>query len=237
MLQISVYMSALKYRRGGHEGKWCNALCSPVQPSMKLFFKVFSTYIFSYTRKYIGLLVDRSWKKNFVVSSCLSSVTFTVAVGLAGSILSQNQQHIAAGLYNALWFKPPASIRPPDVGIQPWAVSLDSSSCPLFTTSPCIWEEDAESSAYSKELKNQTTYTLVNFHSLKTLTECAVFFFYCRAALRSSDCLWKHWKPSKTNSHSPHIVQPDKRCLAWPQTHSLKIWAFEKQWECLIYVL
>lgn len=45
--------------------------------------------------------------------------------------------------------KPPACRRPPDVGIQPWAVSLDSSSCPLFTTSLHIGEEDAESRVYT----------------------------------------------------------------------------------------
>lgn len=71
--------------------------------------------------------------------------------------IKQNQQHTEAGVYDALWFKPPASLRPPDVENQPKAVSPDSSSCPLFTTSLCIGEEDVESSAHSKELKNQTT--------------------------------------------------------------------------------
>lgn len=84
----------------------------------------------------------------------------------------QNQQHTGAGVYSALWFKPPACLRPTDVGIQPWAVSFDSSSCPLFTISPRIGEEAAESNVHSKELKNQTTKSLVNSHSLKTLTEC-----------------------------------------------------------------
>ncbi len=51
------------------------------------------------------------------------------------TITKQNQQHTGSGEYNALLFEPPASRRPLDVENQPWALSLDSPSCPLFTTS------------------------------------------------------------------------------------------------------
>lgn len=73
------------------------------------------------------------------------------------STTKQNLQHSGSGVYNALLFKPSASLRSLDVGNQPWALSLDSSSCPLFTTSLRIGEEDVESSVHSKEFENQTT--------------------------------------------------------------------------------